>query len=38
MGSVFLNIQWFVEDNWWLFLLASTIFLGIIAYKQSKKK
>ncbi len=38
MGSLLLNIQWFVEDNWWLFLLVCTIFLGVIAYKQIKKK
>jgi len=35
--NLLLELQWFVEDNWWIFLLLSTIFLGIIAFKKVKK-
>ena len=38
MGTLILNIQWFVEDNLWILILMSTIFVGVIAYKQIKKK
>ena len=35
--SFLLELQWLVEDNWWVLLLLCTIFLGIIAFKKNKK-